>query len=211
MRAPQRPGSWRTGGIDVGRHFVATHDQRRGRSRVRHLHHLRLLGLGRRTLLAVVGDRPADRAGHRLARTSARCSPVPTRWTGTFAETPLERNLPVLLALLDVWYRNFHGFSSRSIAPYHQGVAALAGIPAAARDGEQRQACRPRWTGAAVCDQPGASGASREPTASTPISRCCTRAPTWCRSSSSPCADRCTRWPSSIACCWPIASRRRRP
>ncbi|CAG1019763.1 partial glucose-6-phosphate isomerase, partial [Burkholderiaceae bacterium] len=25
------------------------------------------------------------------------------------AETPLEKNLPVLLALIDVWYRNFHG------------------------------------------------------------------------------------------------------
>jgi glucose-6-phosphate isomerase len=42
-----------------------------------------------------------------------------------FAETPLERNLPVLLALLDVWYRNFHGFTSRSVAPYHQGLKRL--------------------------------------------------------------------------------------
>jgi glucose-6-phosphate isomerase len=39
-----------------------------------------------------------------------------------FADTPLEHNLPVLLGLLDVWYRNFHGFSSRSVAPYHQGL-----------------------------------------------------------------------------------------
>jgi glucose-6-phosphate isomerase len=42
-----------------------------------------------------------------------------------FAQTPLASNLPVLLGLLDVWYRNFHGFSSRSIAPYHQGLARL--------------------------------------------------------------------------------------
>ncbi|MBA4177440.1 MAG: glucose-6-phosphate isomerase [Leptothrix sp. (in: Bacteria)] len=42
-----------------------------------------------------------------------------------FAQTPLERNLPVLLGLLDVWYRNFHGFASRSVAPYHQGLARL--------------------------------------------------------------------------------------
>lgn len=42
-----------------------------------------------------------------------------------FAESPLERNLPVLLGLLDVWYRNFHGFTSRSVAPYHQGLARL--------------------------------------------------------------------------------------
>jgi glucose-6-phosphate isomerase len=31
----------------------------------------------------------------------------------------------VLLGLLDVWYRNFHGFTSRSVAPYHQGLARL--------------------------------------------------------------------------------------
>ena len=40
-----------------------------------------------------------------------------------FAEAPLEKNLPVLLGLLDVWYRNFHGFTSRCVAPYHQGLA----------------------------------------------------------------------------------------
>ena len=39
-----------------------------------------------------------------------------------FANTPIERNLPMLLGLLDVWYRNFHGFGSRSVAPYHQGL-----------------------------------------------------------------------------------------
>lgn len=42
-----------------------------------------------------------------------------------FSEAPLEKNLPALLGLLDVWYRNFHGFSSRSVAPYHQGLARL--------------------------------------------------------------------------------------
>jgi glucose-6-phosphate isomerase len=42
-----------------------------------------------------------------------------------FAQTPLARNLPVLLGLVDVWYRNFHGFASRSVAPYHQGLARL--------------------------------------------------------------------------------------
>jgi glucose-6-phosphate isomerase len=39
-----------------------------------------------------------------------------------FAQTPVSRNLPMLLGLLDVWYRNFHGFTSRSVAPYHQGL-----------------------------------------------------------------------------------------
>ncbi|NBW79985.1 MAG: glucose-6-phosphate isomerase, partial [Betaproteobacteria bacterium] len=42
-----------------------------------------------------------------------------------FATTPLERNLPVQLALLDVWYRNFHGMGSRCVAPYAYGLRRL--------------------------------------------------------------------------------------
>ena len=42
-----------------------------------------------------------------------------------FATAPLQANLPALLGLLDVWYRNFHGFGSRSVAPYHQGLKRL--------------------------------------------------------------------------------------
>ena len=44
-----------------------------------------------------------------------------------FREAPLATNLPVQLGLLDVWYRNFLGFTSRSIAPY---ASALARLPA---------------------------------------------------------------------------------
>ena len=42
-----------------------------------------------------------------------------------FRTAPLAQNLPVRLALLDVWYRNFHGFTSRSIAPYHSALQRL--------------------------------------------------------------------------------------
>ncbi|MCG2595509.1 glucose-6-phosphate isomerase [Ramlibacter sp. XY19] len=42
-----------------------------------------------------------------------------------FRTAPLESNLPVRLGLLDVWYRNFHGFTSRSIAPYHSALRRL--------------------------------------------------------------------------------------
>jgi glucose-6-phosphate isomerase len=44
-----------------------------------------------------------------------------------FQSAPLEANLPVRLGLLDVWYRNFLGYTSRSIAPYH---CALRRLPA---------------------------------------------------------------------------------
>ncbi|GAB4214267.1 MAG: glucose-6-phosphate isomerase [Rhodoferax sp.] len=39
-----------------------------------------------------------------------------------FRTAPLAGNLPVRLGLLDVWYRNFHGFASRSVAPYHSAL-----------------------------------------------------------------------------------------
>ena len=42
-----------------------------------------------------------------------------------FAQAPLAKNLPIMLGLLDVWYRNFHAFGSRSVAPYHQGLKRL--------------------------------------------------------------------------------------
>jgi glucose-6-phosphate isomerase len=44
-----------------------------------------------------------------------------------FTTAPLERNLPVRLGLLDVWYRDFHRFTSRNVAPYH---SALRRFPA---------------------------------------------------------------------------------
>ena len=39
-----------------------------------------------------------------------------------FRGAALAHNLPVRLGLLDVWYRNFHGFASRSIAPYSSAL-----------------------------------------------------------------------------------------
>lgn len=42
-----------------------------------------------------------------------------------FAQAPLERNLPVLLALMGIWNTNFLGHGALSIAPYHQRLARL--------------------------------------------------------------------------------------
>ena len=42
-----------------------------------------------------------------------------------FQLAPLHQNLPVRLALIDIWYRNFYGFTSRSIAPYHSALGRL--------------------------------------------------------------------------------------
>src|SRR5690606_22820756 len=42
-----------------------------------------------------------------------------------FIQAPLARNLPVQLALLDLWYRNVLGLASRCVAPYHHGLRSL--------------------------------------------------------------------------------------
>ncbi|MGF1726320.1 glucose-6-phosphate isomerase [Photobacterium nomapromontoriensis] len=43
-----------------------------------------------------------------------------------FAETPLEQNLPVLLALIGIWYNNFHGAETEAILPYDQYMHRFA-------------------------------------------------------------------------------------
>lgn len=40
-----------------------------------------------------------------------------------FATAPLERNLPVILGLLGVWYRDVFGFSTHAVLPYDQRLA----------------------------------------------------------------------------------------
>ena len=42
-----------------------------------------------------------------------------------FREAPLERNLPVLLALIDVWNERGLGYSQRVVVPYAHGLALL--------------------------------------------------------------------------------------
>ncbi len=42
-----------------------------------------------------------------------------------FREAPMERNLPVILALLGVWYHNFAGVRSHAILPYDQYLRYL--------------------------------------------------------------------------------------
>ena len=43
-----------------------------------------------------------------------------------FRETPFEKNLPVILALIGVWYNNFFGAASEAILPYDQYMHRFA-------------------------------------------------------------------------------------
>jgi glucose-6-phosphate isomerase len=50
-----------------------------------------------------------------------------------FRTTPLERNLPILMGLLDVWYTNFFGAESQAVLPYDEYLRYL---PAYLQQGE---------------------------------------------------------------------------
>jgi len=81
-----------------------------------------------------------------------------------FRTAALAQNLPVRLGLLDVWYRNFHGFTSRSVAPYH---CALKRYPAYLQQLEMESngkrvdasgAALPYSTSPVVWGEPGTNG-----------------------------------------------------
>ena len=42
-----------------------------------------------------------------------------------FSQAPMQANLPVVMALLEIWYRNFWGTTSRCVAPYHHRLRSL--------------------------------------------------------------------------------------
>ena len=83
-------------------------DATRRRPRSASAPHVRLLGLGRRPLFALVGDRAAARDRDRRRPISRVSAPARDAMDQHFASPPVERNMPMLLGLLDVWYRNFH-------------------------------------------------------------------------------------------------------
>jgi glucose-6-phosphate isomerase len=81
-----------------------------------------------------------------------------------FAETPFEKNLPVILGLLGIWYNNFFGAQSHAILPYDQYLSRFAAYfqqgdmesngKYVTRDGQ-----RVEWeTGPVIWGEPGTNG-----------------------------------------------------
>ena len=58
-----------------------------------------------------------------------------------FRTAPFDRNLPVLLGLLAMWYNNFFAAPDRSRSAVRTVPETIPGLSAATDDGEQRQAC----------------------------------------------------------------------
>jgi glucose-6-phosphate isomerase len=112
------------GGRDIARHFVATTTNQQAAAQFG-IH--TTFGFwdwvgGRYSLWSAIGLPIAIAIGAANFRALLAGAHAMDRH---FADTPLPHNLPALLGLLDVWYRNFHRFASRSVAPYHQGLKRL--------------------------------------------------------------------------------------
>ena len=97
-------------------------DQRREGRRVRHRHrqHVRILGVGRRSLLDGLGDRPLDDARGRPRAFPRDARGVPRRSTSTSAPPRSRENLPALMGMLAVWYGDFFGAQTVGVMPYEQ-------------------------------------------------------------------------------------------
>jgi glucose-6-phosphate isomerase len=48
------------------------------------------------------------------------------KWTNTFRTSKLERNIPVILGLLRVWYNDFFDAQTQAILPYDQYMHRFA-------------------------------------------------------------------------------------
>jgi glucose-6-phosphate isomerase len=81
-----------------------------------------------------------------------------------FVEAPLEENIPVLMAMLGIWYRNFFSASTRAVLPYDQ---YLRRFPAYLQQGDMesngksvdREGNRVGYqTGAVIWGEPGTNG-----------------------------------------------------
>ena len=59
-----------------------------------------------------------------------------------FKTADFDQNIPVILALLSVWYNNFHGTETEAIIPYTQYLSRFFGLSAARDNGKQWEKCR---------------------------------------------------------------------
>ena len=81
-----------------------------------------------------------------------------------FIETPLEQNLPVILALLGFWYNNFLGAETQAILPYDQYLHRFAAYFQQADmesngKGTDKQGKAVQWqTGPVIWGEPGTNG-----------------------------------------------------
>lgn len=81
-----------------------------------------------------------------------------------FAETPFERNIPVILAVLGIWYNNFFKAQTHAVLPYDQYLARLpaylqqADMESNGKSVDQNGVLVHYQTGPVVWGEPGTNG-----------------------------------------------------
>jgi glucose-6-phosphate isomerase len=81
-----------------------------------------------------------------------------------FEKTPFEKNIPVLLALIGIWYVNFHGAESEAILPYDQYMHRFAAyfqqgnMESNGKDTDRNGAEVTYQTGPIIWGEPGTNG-----------------------------------------------------
>ena len=131
-----------------------------------------------------------------------------------FRTAPFDRNLPVILGLIGLWYDDFLGAADARDPALQPVPRPVHGLPPAARHGEQRQVRRPRGTPGRGPDRADRLGHARARTASTPTTSSSTRGPSSSRptssGSSTPPRSSAGRRAATRTCSWPTSSPRRR-
>lgn len=81
-----------------------------------------------------------------------------------FANTPLDQNLPVLLALVGIWHSNICGYDTRAVLPYDQRLLRLPAylqqldMESNGKGVSMDGAALPRHSGPVVWGEPGTNG-----------------------------------------------------
>ena len=88
--------------------------------RHRHRQHVRLLGLGRRSLFDGFGDRAVDDDRDRPGALPRHARRLPRDGRRISAARRFDRNLPVLMGLLAIWNNDFLGAATVAVLPYAQ-------------------------------------------------------------------------------------------
>ena len=113
-----------------------------------------------------------------------------------FRSAPPEQNLPLTLALLDVWNSNFLAAETRAVIPCSNWRWKATASRSPATGGDSKFP-RPKWSGAAPAPMP-----------SMPTFSSCIRAGAWCPATSSPSPSPTSRCPAITTACWQTVSRR---
>ena len=117
---------------------------------VRHRHgqHVRLLGLGRRTLFDGFGDRSFDHAGGRSGEFPGHAERLPPDGRALPYGTPFEQQSAGADGTLrPSWYNNFFGAQTVAVLPYEQYLKRFPAYLQQLTMESQRQARHGRWDG----------------------------------------------------------------